>query len=295
LTTALAKSYDDGALMQPLQTFLDQHGFGNTFRDTYLLPMLGCIWSCPTAQMLEFPAATMVRFCDNHGLLQVNNRPQWFTVKGGSQRYVEAVTSRLAHKHLRTPVQSVRRDEQGVTLYTEAGAQRFDHVVLACHADQALALLEQPSADEASVLSAIRFQDNLAVLHTDASVMPDRPLAWAAWNYQRLRDTTDGSRVCLHYWLNTLQPLPFTQDVFVSLNPLTAIDPSKVLGQYHYTHPVFDLAAIQAQRRMGQLQGLQHTWFAGAWMGYGFHEDGYKAGRSAAQAIVQGLMQEEAA
>ena len=295
LTTALAKSYDDGALMQPLQTFLAQHGFGHTFRDTYLLPMLGCIWSCPTAQMLEFPAATMVRFCDNHGLLQVNNRPQWFTVKGGSQRYVEAVTSRLAHKHLRTPVQAVRRDEHGVTLYTEAGAQRFDHVVLACHADQALALLEQPSADETSVLSAIRFQDNLAVLHTDTSVMPDRPLAWAAWNYQRLRDTTDGSRVCLHYWLNTLQPLPFTQDVFVSLNPLTAIDPSKVLGQYHYTHPVFDLAAIQAQRRMGQLQGLQHTWFAGAWMGYGFHEDGYKAGRSAAQAIVQGLMQEEVA
>ena len=295
LTTALAKSYDDGALMQPLQAFLDQHGFGHTFRDTYLLPMLGCIWSCPTAQMLEFPAATMVRFCDNHGLLQVNNRPQWFTVKGGSQRYVEAVTSRLAHKHLRTPVQAVRRDEHGVTLYTEAGAQRFDHVVLACHADQALALLEQPSVDETSVLSAIRFQDNLAVLHTDTSVMPDRPLAWAAWNYQRLRDTTDGSRVCLHYWLNTLQPLPFTQDVFVSLNPLTAIDPSKVLGQYHYTHPVFDLAAIQAQRRMGQLQGLQHTWFAGAWMGYGFHEDGYKAGRSAAQAIVQGLMQEEVA
>ena len=295
LTTALAKSYDDGALMQPLQAFLDQHGFGHTFRDTYLLPMLGCIWSCPTAQMLEFPAATMVRFCDNHGLLQVNNRPQWFTVKGGSQRYVEAVTSRLAHKHLRTPVQAVRRDEHGVTLYTEAGAQRFDHVVLACHADQALALLEQPSADETSVLSAIRFQDNLAVLHTDTSVMPDRPLAWAAWNYQRLRGTTDGSRVCLHYWLNTLQPLPFTQDVFVSLNPLTAIDPSKVLGQYHYTHPVFDLAAIQAQRRMGQLQGLQHTWFAGAWMGYGFHEDGYKAGRSAAQAIVQGLMQEEVA
>ena len=295
LTTALAKSYDDGALMQSLQAFLDQHGFGHTFRDTYLLPMLGCIWSCPTAQMLEFPAATMVRFCDNHGLLQVNNRPQWFTVKGGSQRYVEAVTSRLAHKHLRTPVEAVRRDEHGVTLYTEAGAQRFDHVVLACHADQALALLEQPSADETSVLSAIRFQDNLAVLHTDTSVMPDRPLAWAAWNYQRLRGTTDGSRVCLHYWLNTLQPLPFTQDVFVSLNPLTAIDPSKVLGQYHYTHPVFDLAAIQAQRRMGQLQGLQHTWFAGAWMGYGFHEDGYKAGRSAAQAIVQGLMQEEVA
>lgn len=293
LATGLAKSYDDGALMQPLQSFLDQHGFGNTFRDAYLLPMLGCIWSCPTAQMLEFPAATMVRFCDNHGLLQVNDRPQWFTVKGGSQHYVKAVTSRVANKHLRTPVLSVERDADGVTLHTVSGSQRFDQVVLACHADQALQTLAAPSADEQSVLSAIRFQDNLAVLHTDTSVMPDRKLAWAAWNYQRLSDTPERSGVCLHYWLNKLQPLPFSQDVFVSLNPLTDIDPSQVLGQFHYTHPVFDLAAIQAQRRMGPLQGQQHTWFAGAWMGYGFHEDGYKAGRAAAQGILQGIMQEE--
>ncbi|NBX61591.1 MAG: FAD-dependent oxidoreductase [Betaproteobacteria bacterium] len=293
LATGLAKSYDDGALMQPLQSFLDQHGFGNTFRDAYLLPMLGCIWSCPTAQMLEFPAATMVRFCDNHGLLQVNDRPQWFTVKGGSQHYVKAVTSRVANKHLRTPVLSVERDADGVTLHTVSGSERFDQVVLACHADQALQTLAAPSADEQSVLSAIRFQDNLAVLHTDTSVMPDRKLAWAAWNYQRLSDTPERSGVCLHYWLNKLQPLPFSQDVFVSLNPLTDIDPSQVLGQFHYTHPVFDLAAIQAQRRMGPLQGQQHTWFAGAWMGYGFHEDGYKAGRAAAQGILQGIMQEE--
>jgi len=295
LATGLAKSYDDGALMQPLQSFLDQHGFGNTFRDAYLLPMLGCIWSCPTAQMLKFPAATMVRFCDNHGLLQVNDRPQWFTVKGGSQHYVKAVTSRVANKHLRTPVLSVERDADGVTLHTVSGSERFDHVVLACHADQALQTLAAPSADEQSVLSAIRFQDNLAVLHTDTSVMPDRKLAWAAWNYQRLSDTPERSGVCLHYWLNKLQPLPFSQDVFVSLNPLTDIDPSQVLGQFHYTHPVFDLAAIQAQRRMGPLQGQQHTWFAGAWMGYGFHEDGYKAGRAAAQGILQGIMQEEVA
>ena len=295
LATGLAKSYDDGALMQPLQSFLDQHGFGNTFRDAYLLPMLGCIWSCPTAQMLEFPAATMVRFCDNHGLLQVNDRPQWFTVKGGSQHYVKAVTSRVANKHLRTPVLSVERDADGVTLHTVSGSQRFDQVVLACHADQALQTLAAPSADEQSVLSAIRFQDNLAVLHTDTSVMPDRKLAWAAWNYQRLSDAQERSGVCLHYWLNKLQPLPFSQDVFVSLNPLTDIDPSQVLGQFHYTHPVFDLAAIQAQRRMGPLQGQQHTWFAGAWMGYGFHEDGYKAGRAAAQGILQGIMQEEVA
>ncbi len=295
LCTQLAQSYDDGALMQPLQDFLDSHGFGVTFKDNYLLPMLGCIWSCPTAQMLQFPAATMVRFCDNHGLLQVNNRPQWFTVQGGAKHYVQAITSRIANKHLNTPVLSIERDEQGVVLHTALGAQQFDHVVIATHADQGLRLLAQASAEERSVLSDIGFQDNLAVLHTDASVMPRQRLAWAAWNYQRTTDTCENAHVCLHYWLNKLQPLPFTQDVFVSLNPDRPIAPQHVLGRFEYSHPVFDLAAIQAQRRLGSLQGRQHTWFAGAWTGYGFHEDGCKAGRAAAQGILQELMAEEPA
>ena len=295
LCTRLAQSYDDGALMQPLQDFLDSHGFGDTFRDTYLLPMLGCIWSCPTSQMLQFPAATMVRFCDNHGLLQVNNRPQWFTVQGGAKHYVKAITSRIENKNLSTPVQSIERDGNGVVLHTARGAERFDHVVIAAHADQCLQMLAQPTTEERDVLSQVGFQNNRAVLHTDASVMPQKRLAWAAWNYQRTADTQENAHVCLHYWLNKLQPLPFTQNVFVSLNPAQQIAAEHVLGEFDYAHPVFDLAAIQAQRRVNSLQGVHHTWFAGAWMGYGFHEDGFKAGRAAAQGILQELMQEEAA
>ena len=295
LCTRLAQSYDDGALMQPLQDFLDSHGFGDTFRDTYLLPMLGCIWSCPTSQMLQFPAATMVRFCDNHGLLQVNNRPQWFTVQGGAKHYVEAITSRIENKNLNTPVQSIERGGYGVVLHTARGAERFDHVVIAAHADQCLQMLAQPTTEERDVLSQVGFQNNRAVLHTDASVMPQKRLAWAAWNYQRTADTQENAHVCLHYWLNKLQPLPFTQNVFVSLNPAQQIAAEHVLGEFEYAHPVFDLAAIQAQRRVNSLQGVHHTWFAGAWMGYGFHEDGFKAGRAAAQGILQELMQEEAA
>ncbi len=295
LATRLASAHNDGALMQPLQAFLDQHGFGNNFRDAYLLPMLGCIWSCPTSQMLEFPAATMVRFCDNHGLLQVNNRPQWFTVQGGAKHYVQAITDGIADKRLHTPVLGIARNQRGVQLRTAQGVEQFDQVVLATHADQALRLLEQPSEQEQALLSAIRFQANHAVLHTDASVMPQKRLAWAAWNYQRTEDHSENAHVCLHYWLNKLQPLPFQQNVFVSLNPAVTIDPAKVIDSFDYDHPVFDLDAIHAQRQINRLQGEQHTWFAGAWMGYGFHEDGLKAGRAAANGILTLIHQQQAA
>ncbi len=295
LATRLASAHNDGALMQPLQAFLDQHGFGNNFRDAYLLPMLGCIWSCPTSQMLEFPAATMVRFCDNHGLLQVNNRPQWFTVQGGAKHYVQAITDGIADKRLHTPVLGIARNQHGVQVRTAQGVEQFDQVVLATHADQALRLLEQPSEQEQALLSTIRFQANHAVLHTDASVMPQKRLAWAAWNYQRTEDHSENAHVCLHYWLNKLQPLPFQQNVFVSLNPAVTIDPAKVIDSFDYDHPVFDLDAIHAQRQISRLQGVQHTWFAGAWLGYGFHEDGLKAGRAAANGILTLIHQQQAA
>lgn len=292
LATDLAQAHNDGALMMPLQAFLDQHGFGSTFRDGYLLPMLGCIWSCPTSQMLQFPAATMVRFCDNHGLLQVNNRPQWFTVKGGAKHYVKAITDGIADKRLNTPVWGIARDDRGVQVATAQGTERFDEVIIATHADQALRLLQQPTSEETALLGQIRFQANRAVLHTDASVMPKQRLAWAAWNYQRTSEHSEQAHVCLHYWLNRLQPLPFHQDVFVSLNPAVPIDPQHVLGSFDYDHPVFDLAAIQAQRQLATLQGQHHTWFAGAWMGYGFHEDGLKAGRAAANGVLTLIHQE---
>jgi predicted NAD/FAD-binding protein len=283
LATQLALAGQDQRLLMPLQDFLQQQGFDDTFRDWYLLPMLGCIWSCPTDQMLQFPVATMVRFCHNHGLIQVNDRPQWLTVRGGAKHYVEKIIDGLTDTRLNTPVIRIERDPQGVWLHTPHGSERFDEVVLATHSDQALRLLAQPSESERDVLGAIGYHPNRAVLHTDASVMPQSPKAWAAWNYERAVDVQDEQRhVCLHYWLNRLQPLPFARQVFVSLNPIRPIRSDCILQEIDYEHPVFDLAAIEAQRRVKQLQGQSRTWFAGAWMGYGFHEDGLRA----AQGVV---------
>ncbi len=290
LTTAMAQAGDEATLAQPLGDFLQAQRFGDAFRDWYFLPMLGCIWSCPTEQMLRFPVATMVRFCHNHGLLQVSGRPQWHTVVGGARHYVDKIVANVADKRLNTPVRRIERSAAGVRLLTDHGAERFDRVVLATHSDQALALLAAPTAQERAVLGAIRYQPNRAVLHTDASVLPGRRAAWAAWNYQRAARPGDASaRVCLHYWLNRLQPLPFAQPVVVSLNPANDIAPRHVLGEYAYDHPVFDLPSIQAQAQVPQLQGGQHSWFCGAWTGYGFHEDGLKSGLAVADALLAEL------
>ena len=287
LCTRLAVEGKDAELAEPLQAFLDRHRFGAAFRDWYFLPMLGCIWSCPTDQMLQFPVATMIRFCHNHGLLQVNNRPQWHTVVGGARHYVEKIVASLPDTRLNTPVRQIERDAAGVTLHTDRGSERFDHVVLAAHSDQSLALLRQPTAVEAEVLGAIRYQPNRAVLHTDTSVLPQSEAAWAAWNYERAADNQkESSRVCLHYLLGKLQPLPFEQPIIESLNPVREIAAHRVLAEFDYSHPVFDLAAIQAQQHVAQLQGVDHTWYCGAWTGYGFHEDGLKSGLSVAEALL---------
>ncbi|MEZ5664359.1 MAG: FAD-dependent oxidoreductase [Burkholderiaceae bacterium] len=295
LCTELAQSGRDAAMVQPLGDFLDQHGFGAAFRHWYLLPMLGCIWSCPTDQMLRFPVATMLRFCHNHGLVQVQNRPRWYTVAGGSRRYVKAMLDGVDAR-VATPVRRVQRHAAGILIRTPDAVERFDAVVMAVHSDQALHLLSQPTDVERVVLGAIRYQSNRAVLHTDQSVMPGRRSAWAAWNYERAASTAqESARVCLHYWINRLQPLPFGQPVFVSLNPVHAIDPAKVLGEFDYDHPVFDLNAMRAQGRVQDLQGHLGTWYAGAWTGYGFHEDGLQSGYRAADAVLEHLRRQEAA
>jgi len=287
LATRLAEAGADAELVQPLGEFLDAHGFNNEFRDWYFLPMMACIWSCPTAQMLAFPVSTMIRFCHNHGLIQVEGRPQWWTVVGGARHYVDKIVAGIADKRLNTPVRRIERDARGVTLFTDRGSQRFDQVVLATHSDQALALLAQRTRDEQRLLGAIRYQPNRAVLHTDASVLPASRRAWAAWNYERAASVgQENSRVCLHYLLNKLQPLPFEQPVVVSLNPLRPIAPQHVLGEYSYAHPVFDLAAIRAQAELAQIQGVQDTWYCGAWTGYGFHEDGLKSGLAVARQLL---------
>ena len=287
LATRIAQAGEDTELMQPLGEFLTRHNFSNEFRDWYFLPMIGCIWSCPTDQMLKFPIATMIRFCHNHGLIQVANRPQGWTVAGGAKHYVQKIVSNIADKRLNTPVRMVTRDGRGVGIVTDTGTERFDHVVLATHSDQALALLREPTVLERETLGAIRYHPNKAVLHTDTSVLPDKRMAWAAWNYERAQDTgRESAQVCLHYLINMLQPLPWKQSVVVSLNPLREIDRRHVMGEFNYAHPVFDLAAARAQAVMPQLQGRQRTWFCGAWMGYGFHEDGLKAGLSVARQLL---------
>ncbi|WP_062408225.1 NAD(P)/FAD-dependent oxidoreductase [Limnohabitans sp. 63ED37-2] len=294
LCTRIAKEQREKELQQPLSDFLRTHKFSEPFRDWYFLPMLGCIWSCPTDQMLQFPVATMIRFCHNHGLIQVTNRPQWFSVVGGARNYVEKILSGVYDKRLNTPVRLIERDAQGVRIITDGHAERFDQVVIATHTDQALGLLRQASGEERSLLGAIRYQDNRAVLHTDASVLPANPKTWAAWNYERAASSErESSRVCLHYLLNRLQRIPFTQPVVVSLNPLHDIDPATIVGEYDYAHPVFDLAAIEAQKRLPLLQGQQHTWYAGAWTGYGFHEDGLKSGLQVGRALLK-LIHEQA-
>ena len=288
LATDIAERNAEGQLLQPLSEFLVQHQLSTEFRDWYFLPMLGCIWSCPTDQMLQFPVATMIRFCHNHGLIQVTNRPQWWTVNGGARQYVEKIVAGITDKRLNSPVQRIERDATGVNVTVNGQTERFDKVILACHSDQALSLLADSIGPERQVLSAIRYQPNTAVLHTDTSVLPKARRAWAAWKYERSANTRqDSAQVCLHYLINQLQPLPFAQPVVVSLNPLHAIDPAQVHGTFDYAHPVFDLAAIRAQAQLPAIQGRQNTYFCGAWAGYGFHEDGLKSGLAAAKALLQ--------
>lgn len=289
LATSLART--DTELDEPIGDFLDRHRFGDAFRDGYFLPMIGCIWSCPTDQMLRFPVATLIRFCHNHGLIQLADRPQWFTVRGGSANYVGRIVAALGDARLGTPVRALRRlppgsGSAGVMLHTDQGAERFDEVVLATHTDQSLALLLDADADEQAVLGAIRYQPNRVLLHTDRSVLPRRERAWAAWNYERAPDQArEQASVCLHYLINRLQPLPWRQPVIVSMNPVRLVRDEAVLGEWTYAHPVFDRAATLAQRELPRIQGRSHVWFCGAWTRYGFHEDGLMSGQAVAEAL----------
>ena len=272
----------------PLGDFLDTRGYSSEFRDWYLLPMAGCIWSCPTEQMLAFPLATFVRFCHNHGLIQVTDRPQWHTVTGGARHYVRKMLAEIPNKYVATPVKAVTRVDIGalkqVRVDSALGGLMYDHVVLATHSDQSLALLTDASEGERAVLSAVAYQPNHAVLHTDASCLPQRRKTWSAWNYESAGSAEP--RVCVHYLLNKLQPLPVKTPVIVSLNPIREPDPATVLARFDYAHPVFDGPAIAAQQLLPTLQGVRNTWFAGAWTGYGFHEDGLKSGLSVATGIA---------
>ena len=292
--TGLATGYEPShggeppRLDEPLGAFLERERYSTAFRDGYLLPMAAAIWSCPMKTMLEFPLGSFVRFFHNHGLLQIEDRPQWHTVLGGSREYVRRIRARLDDVRLATPVRSVSRPQAGaggVLIATDAGTERFDHAVLACHSDQSLRMLADATEEERSVLAAIPYQPNQAWLHTDTGLMPRRRSAWAAWNYLSDGDV-DAPQVSVTYWLNRLQPLPFAAPVLLSLNPLREPAPGRTIARFAYEHPVFERQSAAAQRRLGRMQGARRTWFAGAWAGYGFHEDGLRSGLAAADALV---------
>ncbi|WP_028639776.1 NAD(P)/FAD-dependent oxidoreductase [Novosphingobium acidiphilum] len=269
-----------------LGDYLDRLGMSTAFRDDHLYPMAAAIWSTPVAMIPDQPAAAFIRFCENHGLLNLGTRPAWRTVEGGSRAYVERLSAPFADAiHTATPVRSIRRLPHGVELQTDAGPARFDAVVVATHADRALALLADADADERRVLGAFGYRPNLAVLHSDTALMPLRRRVWSAWNYASIGDTSDPS-LSVTYWMNRLQTwLPDDLPLFVTLNPLHMPDPAKVHATIAYDHPVFDMPAGRAQGQLWDLQGRRRTWFCGAHFGAGFHEDGLQAGLAVAEDI----------
>ncbi len=272
--------------LEPLDAYLDRRGYGRALREDHLYPMAAAIWSTPAAEVGRYPTEAFVRFCQNHGLLQVQGRPRWRTVGGGSRRYVQRMLRSLEGSFL--PDQAVlglQRDAAGVRLRTRAGwhPETFDHVVLACHADQALRLLPDPDADEQALLGAFGYSRNLAVLHSDPALMPRRQAVWSAWNYLADRQRPDA--LCVTYWMNRLQDLDPRTPLFVTLNPLVPPRPEHLLRTEVVEHPLFDAAALRAQRELWSLQGRRRTWFCGAYFGAGFHEDGLQAGLAVAEAL----------
>lgn len=257
-----------------LGEYLKAGRYGRAFLEDHLLPMGGAIWSCTCDQLRDFPAKAFVRFFANHGLLQLRDRPRWRTVVGGSRRYVDALLQRLGSRvRVGCPIEQVRRRPEGVWLDTPSGPQGpFDRVVIATHGDQALRLLQEPSADERRVLGAIRYQSNEAVLHTDDQLLPRRTRARAAWNYHRLPGSE--TRPAVTYWMNALQGLDAPLELCVTLNRTAAIRPGCVLERFQYAHPIFDTAALQAQKERARISGADRIHYCGAYWRHGFHEDG---------------------
>lgn len=267
-----------------LGDYLREHRFGDAFRDEHLVPMASALWSSPAERILSFPARFLAQFMANHHMLQIAGRPQWRVVAGGSRRYIDAMRARWrVRERPACPVRAVRRDAEGVEIATDAGTERYDHVVLACHSDQALALLTDADGNERGILSAIGYQANDTVLHTDARLLPASKKAWAAWNAYVPRDPADGCTVS--YCMNLLQGIDAPRPFVVTLNRTEAIDPRCVLKRMRYDHPMYTEAAVAAQARKAEIQGLRRTWFAGAYWGWGFHEDGMRSAAEVASAF----------
>ena len=279
---------DIAALEAPLTSlddYLKQKGYCQAFRDDHLLPQAAAIWSTPLGSIRDYPAAALIRFFQNHGMMRIFGRGLWRTVKGGSRVYVERLTAAIEGQ-IRTGVKvaGVRRDASGVELrLADGSAERYDEVVIATHGDHALALLDDPSAEEQRLLQAFRYTRNLAVLHTDPALMPRRRAAWTSWNHIGRRSAPEEG--CVTYWMTRLQSLPSRPELFVTLNPTREIAPDRIIRTDVYDHPLFDSGAIAAQRELWSLQGVKRTWFCGSYFGHGFHEDGLQSGLAVAEQL----------
>ncbi len=270
-----------------LGAFLERHGFSDNFRSRYLYPMAAAIWSCPREQIARFPAISFLRFFANHGLIQLADRPQWLTVAGGSSTYMDRLIGDLGPRARRNArVARVERGGSEISLVFADGAREsYDEVVFACHSDQALRLLADPSPSERRLLGAIPYQANRVLLHRDPGLMPRERRVWSSWNYLSGSAEEESQAVSVTYWMNRLQRLATGNNYFVSLNPLSEPREESIAAEFEYEHPVFTTAALEAQKQLHRIQGRSRTWFAGAWTGYGFHEDGMRSGVEVAQAL----------
>ncbi len=277
-----------------LGEYLDQKGYSRIFQDRHLLPMGGAIWSADPEQMRAFPAVSFVRFFRNHGLLSLSDRPQWRTIVGGSRCYVEPLARAFGDRiRLSTPVESIRRESGGVRVRAGGQEESFDEVVLACHSDQALAMLSDADDLERGVLSRIRYQPNEAVLHTDTSLLPRSRRAWASWNVHG--GAEKGRSLAVTYDMSLLQGIEASEELCVTLNATGLIDPTRILARQTFDHPMFDAAALEAQTLHSRVSGRRRVHFAGAYWGYGFHEDGARSGLSVARHILATSPEERAA
>lgn len=284
----LASAYIDKESSINLGQCLDELNMGQWFRDYYLLAMGAAIWSCPTQTIMKFPAKTFLLFFKNHGLLNIVKRPQWYTVTGGSREYIKRLTAALdGQVKTQNGVQRIIPQDNGsIVVRTQHGTEEtFDQVVLACHADEALAMIENPSKEEKSVLGAFHYQDNRVVTHTDESFMPDNKGCWASWIYLSEDKKDKKPSVSLSYWMNNLQNLQTDKPILVTLNPGRAPKAESIIDEHVFSHPVFDQGAIDAQQRIRDIQGQRGIWLCGAYQRYGFHEDGLLSAVNVAKAM----------
>ena len=269
-----------------LEDLLQEKKYSKDFRRWYLLPMGGCIWSCPKNELLKFPAFTFLNFCLNHGLLQIYNRPKWETVLNGCNTYVEKVLKGIENKYLNEPVLEIKPQDGKLKVKTDQRSEIYDYCIICTHPPEALKMLRECDAQTKELLCKFKFQENKAVLHLDESVLPDKKIAWSAWNYTSTKSDDGKDKVSVSYLINKLQPLPYKQSVIVTLNPTNQINNDKIIKTISYQHPLFSTEAIKAQEKMNNVQGSNGIYFSGAWMRYGFHEDGILSAKKAIKKLL---------